>query len=114
MMVTIYKNKKIVAKDAKLITSFIGQAAGLRFSKQKNLIFELKQERKEMIDMFFVFYPIDVIFLDKDKKTIELKRNLRPFGIYSPKRKTKYILELKKGTIKESKLKVRDNISFKK
>ena len=108
----ISKNNKIIAKDAKLINSMLGHATGLRFSRQKNLIFELKQERKEIIDMFFVFYTIDLILLDKDKKVIELKRNFRPFAIYSPKKKTKYILELKKGTIKDYKIKLRDKISF--
>ena len=108
----ISKNNKIIAKDAKLINSMLGHATGLRFSRQKNLIFELKQERKEIIDMFFVFYPIDLIFLNKDKGVIELKRNFRPFAIYSPKKKTKYILELKKGTIKDYKIKLKDKISF--
>ena len=37
----ILKNNKIIAKDAKLITSMIGHATVLRFSRQKNLIFEL-------------------------------------------------------------------------
>jgi len=108
----IYKNKKVIVKNAKLIKSFISHATGLRFSKQKNLIFEFKDEKKEIIDMFFVFYPIDLVFLDKDKKVVELKPNLRPFNIYSPKKKTKYILELKKGTIREGKIKVKDKISF--
>ena len=111
-MPNIYKNNKIIAKDAKLIKSFIKQATGLRFSRQKNLIFELKQEKKEIMDMFFVFYPIDLVFLNKDKQVIELKRNFRPFAIYSPKKKTKYILELKKGTIKDFKIKLKDKISF--
>ena len=62
--------------------------------------------------MFFVFYPIDLIFLNKNKEVVELKRNLRPFSIYSPKKKTKYILELKKGSIKNNKVRLKDKLSF--
>ena len=39
--------------------------------------------------MFFVFFPIDVLFLDKNKKVVELKENFKPFSIYFPKNKAK-------------------------
>ncbi len=112
-MQIINKTKnKILAKDSKLIKSVLKQIIGLRFSKQKNLVFEFKKEKKEIIDMLFVFYPIDLILLDKNKKVIELKQNLNPFTIYNPKNKTKYILELKKGTIKDNKIKLGDKLFF--
>ena len=71
-----------------------------------------KKEKREIIDMFFVFYPIDLIFLNKDKKVVELKNNLKPFAIYNPKNNAKYILELKNGFIKKHKIKLNDKISF--
>jgi len=62
--------------------------------------------------MFFVFYPIDVIFLDKNKIIVEIKENFKPFTFYTPKNKAKYIIELKNNTIKETNTKIGDIISF--
>ncbi len=103
---------KIIIKDVKLIKSVLKQIIGLRFSKQKNLVFKFKKEKKEIIDMLFVFYSIDLVFLNKNKKVIELKQNLMPFTIYNPKSKAKYILELKNNTIKENNIKLDNKISF--
>ena len=110
----IYIKNKIIVPNIKIIKSSLRQAIGLMFSKQKNVIFEFKKEKKELIHMFFVFYPIDLVFLNKNKKVVELKPNLKPFRTYKPKNKAKYVLELKKNTIRSNKIKVNDNISFEK
>ena len=62
--------------------------------------------------MFFVFYPIDVLFLDKNKIVAEMKENFRPFAFYNPKNKAMYIIELPKGAIKKSKTEIGDEIKF--
>ena len=62
--------------------------------------------------MFFVFYAIDVIWLDKNFKVVDLK-TLHPFSVYNPKRKAKYVIELRKGIIKRSGTKVNDKIEIK-
>ena len=43
--------------------------------------------------MLFVFYSIDVIFLDKHKEVVEIKRRLKQFTLYMPKNKAKYVIE---------------------
>ena len=111
-MMNILIGKKIIAKDAKLLVHSFSHFMGLRFSKFKNLIFDFGLSRKEIIDMFFVFYPIDVIFLDSNKKVVEIKENFKPFRIYNMREKARYMIELKCGTISKNKIKVSDNISF--
>ena len=71
---------------------------GLMFSKPKNLLFTLNNETRlgSIVHMFFVFYPIDVFWLDKNKKIIDKKLNLKPFQIAIPKYKAKYIVEIPK------------------
>ena len=61
--------------------------------------------------MLFVFFPIDVLFLDKEKKVVELKEGLKSFGFYNPKNKAKYIIELRKGTILNN-IEIGDVIEF--
>jgi len=107
----IYKDNQVIEEDVKIVKSVLKQIQGLMFSRQKNLVFEFPDERQSLIHMFFVFYPIDLVFLDKDKKVVELKENLMPFCFYKPKNKAKYILELKQGSINS--LKMNDSISFK-
>ena len=64
--------------------------------------------------MFFVFYPIDVLFLNKNKIVVEMKENFKPFTFYTPKNKALYIIELPRGSIKNSKTKIKDKIEFEK
>ena len=106
------KNKKKIACCVALKDNLIKQFICLRFKKQTNLIFEFKKEKKVTIDMFFVFYPIDIIFLNKEKKVIELKPNFKPFDIYSTKNNVKYAVELKNGFIKENKIRIGDKLDF--
>jgi hypothetical protein len=47
--------------------------------------------------MFFVFYPIDVLFLDRENRIVEIKRHFLPFTIYAPKKKSMTIIELPDG-----------------
>lgn len=62
--------------------------------------------------MVFVFFPIDILFLDKNKKVIEMKKNFRPFSFYTPEKKARYILELPEGTIKKTRTEIGDKIRF--
>jgi len=111
-MMEICKNKKNIACCVALKDNIIKQFVGLRFKKQTNLIFEFKKEKKITMDMFFVFYSIDIIFLNKEKKVIELKPNFKPFEIYSTKNKVKYAVELKEGFIKENNIRLKDRLDF--
>jgi uncharacterized membrane protein (UPF0127 family) len=62
--------------------------------------------------MFFVFYPIDVVFLNNRREIIELKPGFRPFTIYRLKRKARYIIELQNATIEKHGLKPGARIDF--
>ncbi len=103
-------NNKIITKETKILNSSLSKFLGLMFRKKQTLIFKFKKEVKHSIHMFFVFFPIDVIFLDKNNKIIETKMNLKPFSIYFPKNKFNTLIELPKGKINN--IKKEDNISF--
>ena len=76
--------------------SFFSKFRGLMFSRKKNLVLVLKKESKfnAIIHMFFVFYSIDVYWLDQDKNIVDFRRKLLPFTIAIPKGKAKYIVEI--------------------
>ena len=82
------------------------------FSRQKNLILAFKKEKIIPLHMFFVFFPIDIIYLNKNKKIVEIKENFRPLTTYTPKKKAQYVLELEKGTIAKTNTNISDIIIF--
>ncbi len=105
--------KTIMAKKSKVCKGILSKGLGLMFStKPKNLIFIFKKEKINPLHMFFVFFPIDTLFLDKNKIVVEVKENLRPFDLYTPKKKSKYVIELPKDSIKRSKTRIGDKIAF--
>jgi uncharacterized membrane protein (UPF0127 family) len=105
--------KTLLAKDAKLCKNIFSKTLGLMFSRKiRPLIFIFKKEKIIPLHMFFVFYSIDVLFLNKNKIVIEIKGNFRPFTFYTPKNKVQYIIELEKNTIKKSKTEIGDKIEF--
>ncbi|MEK6812923.1 MAG: DUF192 domain-containing protein [Nanoarchaeota archaeon] len=58
-------------------------------------IFDLKRSTRigAGIDMFFVFMEIGVLWLDADKKVIDAAL-AKPFQMYWPKEKARYVVEL--------------------
>ena len=110
------KNKstnKVLVNKSKLCKFNWCKARGLMFSKQKKdfgLIFEFKKLNFISLHMFFVFYPIDVLFLDEDKTLVEKKVNFKPFTFYKSKKKVKYIIELPIKT--GNKVNIGDKINF--
>jgi len=64
------------------------------FSKKRNLVFVFEHEQRVSLHMFFVFFPIDVLFLDHKKKIVEIKTQFKPFTFYKSKEKAKYVVEL--------------------
>ena len=64
------------------------------FRPKQNLVMEFPRERKISLHMCFVFFPIDVLILDKDKRVIEIKEKFRPWGYWSSSRRGKYVVEL--------------------
>ena len=93
--------------DYKVCKTPLSKAIGLMFSRKKNLLFVLGKEQRVPLHNFFVFYPINLVFLDKNKKVIEIKKNFKPFTLYTSKKKASYLLE----TPFEVEFKVGDNFS---
>lgn len=106
---------RIITRKFRKCKSILSKTIGLMFSKKNKeaLIFIFEKEKIIPLHMFFVFYSIDVLFLDKNKKVVEIKENFGPFRFYNAKNKAKYVIELPVGKIKKSIIDIGDTISFK-
>jgi uncharacterized membrane protein (UPF0127 family) len=111
MLINKTKNK-LLAKTPKTCISVLSKAVGLMFKKPKTLIFIFEREKIIPLHMLFVFYPIDVLFVNQSKKVVETKKNFRPFTFYTPKHKAKFIIELPAKTIQKTNTKVGDTVKF--
>jgi uncharacterized membrane protein (UPF0127 family) len=112
MIIKNISQKTILSSDARVCSSLWQKARGLMFSPQKDLVFVSAREQKIPLHMFFVFYPIDVLYLNKEKKVVECKENFLPFTFYNPQHKAHYVVELAVGTIKKTKTTVTDSLVF--
>jgi|SRR3989344_1750614 len=113
MIQNISKNKKINLK-LEICDTILSKSIGLMFSKKQNqtLIFRFNNEKIIPLHMLFVFYPIDVLFLNKEKIVVESKENFKPFTFYTPGKKAKYVVEMPRNSIKKLKAEVGNKIGF--
>ena len=89
--------------------SILQKTRGLMFSKKKTPLFEWVVEKKQPIHMFFVFFPIDLFYLNKNKEVIEIKKNIKPFSCYNPKKPCMFLIEAPTNKLN---LKLKDVVSF--
>ena len=109
MHTKIYKNNKIISRP-KVAHTVFQKARGLMFSKQRDLLFVFKTEERLNFHMVFVFYPIDIIFINHNFEVVDFKKSFKPFTFYYSKRKALYALEVKEGFIEENNIKIGDKL----
>ena len=73
----------IVAVEVERADTILKQVVGLMFRKSVPesyaMVFTMKRDNREGIHMLFVRFPIDVVFLDQNKKILDIHRNLKPW-----------------------------------
>ena len=100
-------NGKVIVNNHIYASSVWQKTVGLMFSKRledKALIFEFGKDVQHSFHMFFVFYPIDIIFLDKYFIVVDKKSNFVPFSCHKPKQKFRYAIELPNNKAREIKI----------
>jgi uncharacterized membrane protein (UPF0127 family) len=100
--------------EADVANNFWKRMIGLSFSKRKNMFFSLPYEARWSLWMFFVRYPIKMVFIDKGRVVIDIKEaeplSLKPetWKTYFPVNPCKYVLE----TPFDLKIKVGDKLNW--
>ena len=104
-MALLNKTKNLaISQKVRIAKGFFSQLRGLMFLRKKNfdyaLVFPLMAQSilGASIHCLFVFFPIDVIFLDESKKVVDVQRSVPPFALYrQPARPAKYFIEVAAG-----------------
>jgi len=114
-MVLVHK-KRVLAENVVFYRNLFLRSWGLRFSKPKKgsalvLVSPYESIYSSSIDMFFVFSPIDVLWLNSKYEVVDMRENVKPFSLpIKPRSPSKFVVELPIGSVDS--IKVGDRVSF--
>ncbi len=93
--------------------TFFQRARGLLGKKTLNKGEGLYIPNCRSIHTFFMRFPIDVVFIDKNNRIIKKASKLMPFRMTFGPFRTAGVLELTAGTLNDNRCNTGDKISFK-
>src|SRR3989338_8862552 len=110
-IITIYHKKKLLARKVKVCGTIFSRTLGLMFHAKLNSGEAiLLVANQKSIHTFFVFFPIDVLWINEKKEIVD-KKTVFPFhSLVSPKNPAKYVLELNKRTTTD--ISIGDSLDF--
>jgi uncharacterized protein len=100
-----------IASELEIATSFAARSQGLLGRSGLKPDTGLLIDPCSSIHMWFMRFPIDVVFLDKKNRVVGLKRNVKPWGMAWSWRGTKTI-ELPVGVIAATRTQIGDIVAF--
>lgn len=110
----------IISDNSDIADSFSLRFLGLMFSVRRDLVLAAPKEdiQSSSIHMFFMRFPIGVIWLNSDMVVVDIKKkvpqsslfNIKTWRIYKPRQSATYTIELGLGEIKGTE--VGDEIEF--
>lgn len=110
--VRIYKENELLFESASMTSNFLERFKGLMGKKALSIDKSLCIIPCNSIHMFFMKFPIDVVFLDETGKVIHLIANLKPWNISKIIKKSKLVIEMPVGTIEMKNIRINDKIEF--
>lgn len=115
MLLNVTRNLNI-ASEVTYCNSFLSRGLGLMFRRplKENQAYVFVERRESLtattITMFFVFFPIAIIWLNDDKRVVT-KTLARPWRlIYAPDSPARYYIEAHPSAL--NKIKVGDRLTF--
>lgn len=92
----------VLAEEVELMDSFWSRFRGLMFRRNfepgRALLFKFSGARRFRIHTFFVFFPIDLIYLDEGFRVVDVEGGLSPWSTYCPEHEGNFLVELPGGT----------------
>ncbi len=101
--------QSVICEKEKYAMSLWNCMRGLMFRRCQNLVMVFSGDKKVSLHMWFVFFPIDVLIVDRDHRIVEIARDFRPWRMWQSSVQGKYVIEL---GIKKGKYEVGDVVEF--
>ena len=118
-LIRIVSDNSIIPVYVEIANDPTEQSRGLMFRKSmewnNGMFFVFDEDRKLSFWMKDTYIPLDMIFINKEFKIIDIKENAKPClemtcPNYSPKEPAKYVLEVNAGFAQKNKIKIGDKI----
>ena len=122
MIKNITKKKTLVEKT-EMADSMGKKTRGLMFRKnlgpESGFLMVFRYDGRHSIWMPFMRFGIDIVYIDKEKRIVDIRHSVRPIGknpmtwrVYKPKEKCRYVLEVASGLVKKSGTETGDVLEF--
>jgi uncharacterized membrane protein (UPF0127 family) len=123
-----FETKKVRIKkipfNIMIADSLLKQMLGLMYRKNidehQGMLFIFKVRRKYSFWMLNMKFPIDILWIDKSYKIVDILKNAKPCGgglfkckPYTPKKEALFVLELKSGISAKMKIKIGNTLDIK-
>jgi hypothetical protein len=101
--------------------SLAHQAKGLMYREKLDenagMLFIFSDESKRTFWMKNTYIPLDLIYISKDKKIMEIKENLEPCRedecqTYASENKVQYVLEVNAGFVQKNNIQIGEEVVF--
>lgn len=113
---------EVITQNAEIADSFFSRFKGLMLSSEKRdllLVFPIEDISRAAIHMFFMNFPLDIIWINSKMRIVDIKKEVPPlkflnpktWKIYKPRKKAKFALELSSGKIGK-RTKIGDEVEF--
>lgn len=122
-MIKNITKKTILVRKTEMADSIGKKTKGLMFRKtlgrDSGFLMNFKRDGKHEIWMPFMRFPIDIVFIDREKRIVDIRHSVRPMGknpetwrVYRPKEKCRYVLEVNAGLAKKTGMEIGDVLEF--
>lgn len=102
----------ILAQNISVANNFIKRFSGLMFKENLPPGTGLLIDPCNSIHMFFMRFPLDVVFIDEDQNVVHLIENILPWKCSKIIWKSHSVLELPIGTIRNTFTKIGDKLKL--
>jgi uncharacterized membrane protein (UPF0127 family) len=77
------------------------------------MVYDMKKEEPIQIHTCFCFFAIDAVFLDSDRRVVQMLCNIRPWKLFiKPSRPARYFIETLAGEARKKNIHIGDLVVF--
>lgn len=107
-------NDNIFLSRVDIADTFLKRLKGLMFEEKLDKLHGLIIYPCNSIHMFFMNFPIDVLFVDKNDVVVGMRKNIKPWQISKIYFSAEYVLEMSSGIIDDRNICIGDKLHFEK
>ena len=107
--------EKVIATNITVCRGFLRKSTGLMFrwpGGRFAFVFPFRRPRPLPITMWFVFYPIDIVFLDEEGYVVDMVKSLPPWGYYNPVCRASTFIEFPEGTLAKHRIRIGSRLAW--